>query len=276
MDTDEDGYDARPGNGHCSTALLRCSLRAAVEEANALGGKTYIELAADDYILTEGDLDIESDVAIRGRQYHPPHGNTRRTIIDPEDSRHFHVRQGGKLYLDTLILQSGGAPYESGDGGAVLNEGRFDARHIRIRDNGANVSGAGIYNAGTLHLAETHITGNHCTYGGGCGIYNAEGATATLFHVLVAENSAFRGTSGAGIYNAGELTITESEMRDNLGINGDNIRNDEGATLTIQGSTFVSPDQFAPGGIVVDGPPEDLRDEGGNERRYEPVEERTP
>jgi len=68
-----DAEDANPGNGVCATAAGRCSLRAAVMEANALAGADRALLARATYRLTivgggegAGDLDIDSDLEIVG------------------------------------------------------------------------------------------------------------------------------------------------------------------------------------------------------------------
>lgn len=44
--------DAVPGDGICATAAGACSLRAAVQEANALAGPDTIDLPAGTYVLT--------------------------------------------------------------------------------------------------------------------------------------------------------------------------------------------------------------------------------
>jgi CSLREA domain-containing protein len=76
-----DVVDANPGNGLCDTGNLvgsdpECTLRAAVQEANALAGTDTINLPAGTYTLTiggtgedvaaTGDLDITADVTITG------------------------------------------------------------------------------------------------------------------------------------------------------------------------------------------------------------------
>src|SRR6185369_5960639 len=63
-----DAVDANPGNGVCATAAGQCTLRAAIQEANASRGADTITLPAGTYTLTiagrnedaaaMGDLDI--------------------------------------------------------------------------------------------------------------------------------------------------------------------------------------------------------------------------
>lgn len=47
--TTADDHDVNPGNGVCSDSSSRCTLRAAIEESNALAGFDYIVLDALDY-----------------------------------------------------------------------------------------------------------------------------------------------------------------------------------------------------------------------------------
>lgn len=47
-----DAVDAAPGNGVCATAGGACTLRAAIQEANAFGGNDVITLPVGIYALT--------------------------------------------------------------------------------------------------------------------------------------------------------------------------------------------------------------------------------
>ena len=71
-----DEVDAAPGDGACVTLSGDCSLRAAIQEANALPGPDDVTLPAGTYTLTlaggaedaavTGDLDITDSIAIAG------------------------------------------------------------------------------------------------------------------------------------------------------------------------------------------------------------------
>src|SRR6266404_7208434 len=71
-----DAVDAAPGNGSCATAGGGCTLRAAIQEANANTGPDTITVPDGTYMLTiagrdedsaaTGDLDITDDVTITG------------------------------------------------------------------------------------------------------------------------------------------------------------------------------------------------------------------
>src|SRR5689334_10116845 len=86
-----DAPDASVGDGKCAAEGGGCTLRAAVQEADATGGASTITLPAGRYRLTvapvpaagsmsdmepaNGDLDLDGEVAIRG-------AGAGRTIID--------------------------------------------------------------------------------------------------------------------------------------------------------------------------------------------------
>src|SRR3989441_11636576 len=71
-----DAVDAVLGDGTCATAGNTCTLRAAIQEANAHTGADTIMVPAGTYLLTisgrgedaavTGDLDITDDVTITG------------------------------------------------------------------------------------------------------------------------------------------------------------------------------------------------------------------
>src|ERR1043166_2278639 len=66
VDTTADLPDVTPGDGICGSAGGSCTLRAAVEEANALSGADTVVLPAGHYRLTDGGLTINDDLRARG------------------------------------------------------------------------------------------------------------------------------------------------------------------------------------------------------------------
>jgi len=76
VDTGVDGVDADPADDRCATATGTCTLRAAVQQANATPGFDVIELAARQHSLSlaggaenlgaTGDLDLRAELLIRG------------------------------------------------------------------------------------------------------------------------------------------------------------------------------------------------------------------
>src|SRR5262249_12990409 len=80
-----DAVDAKPGDGVCATSSGVCTLRAAIQEANAHSGKDSITLPAGTYTLSiagpaedaaaTGDLDITDDLILNG-------AGAETTIVD--------------------------------------------------------------------------------------------------------------------------------------------------------------------------------------------------
>ena len=123
VDSTIDLQDAEPGNGNCAAWEEVCTLRAAIQEANALGGSHVITLPPGTYRLMisgrgelearSGDLNVVANITINGAV-------SATTIIDGAGlDRVFHVRNRGTLTLNDITVQHGHAgsgPMDSGGG----------------------------------------------------------------------------------------------------------------------------------------------------------------
>ena len=166
--------DANPGDGVCDIAppTRTCTLRAAIQEANALPGADQIILAPlpapNAYVLTPvAELVITDHLTMTG-------GGASTTIIDGNRS----VRPNSRV----LVAGSGITVNISG---------------VTIRNGGTGGGGGGIFNAGTVTLTNSTVSGNNAGENGG-GIYNGDG-TVTLTNSTVSGNNA--GEDGGGISN---------------------------------------------------------------------------
>ena len=194
VNTTLDAPDSNPGDGLCrSTIGNRCSLRAAIQEANALSGADTINVPAGTFILTRsgfddtaanGDLDINSTLIINGA------GQTA-TIIDGNDlDRVFHITGGFKVAMNNMTIQDG-------------------------NQTGTGLGGGGIASAsGTLFLTNVTLTSNLAFEPGGA-LFN--GGSATLNNVIISQNN---GSTGGGIINTGTLNITQSKINGNNSTTG--------------------------------------------------------
>ena len=152
--------DQNPGDGVCTVAppLNRCTLRAAIQEANAtsggphtifLGAATYtLALAgADEDAAFSGDLDVTEGMTIQGL-------GADSTVIDGAQlDRVFHVHLTS-LTLEKLTVTGGWPPNTPGvfPGGSHLGGGILvdDGASLRLTDtrvsgNRANVSGSAVF-----------------------------------------------------------------------------------------------------------------------------------
>jgi len=204
VNTTADAVDANPGDGVCRTAANTCTLRAAIQEANAFAGPDRINVPAGTFALAlngagenaaaTGDLDVTSSIAIWGI-------SSAATIIDasglaPRD-RVFHVL-AGPLELHQLRVTGGrGLP----DGGGILDQGaRVTLDQVEIRGCSANGDGGGIYTAGDtarVEITSSTITANSATSGGG--IANEDQSTVSISDTTLSNNTAAQ--SGGGLYN---------------------------------------------------------------------------
>lgn len=203
VDTTKDSPDAKPGDGQCVSKAGGCTLRAAIEEANATTLADTINVPPGTYALTvsstggpdfaqSGVLFLNGEVQILG-------GDAASTIVDGGGkSRVFETEKDSTISLMGLTIQNGLA-------------------------DGAN--GAGILNRGHLKLADVVVKGNRAKgdplsqSGGGAGIANDGSGTATFLNVRVESNTA--DGRGGGIANAGELQVMNSTISGNASLTDD-------------------------------------------------------
>ncbi len=249
-----DAVDANPGDGACATGTGACTLRAAIQEANALADNVVIDLPAGTYELSlsgagedaaaSGDLDItktQGTLAINGAS---AAGTLIRWSASATPDRIFEMHPGARVELVRITL-SGGAPPD-GDGGAIRNNGTLALTDVVVEQSQAPGRGGGIFNGGTLQLFTeengTLIRGNQAGTAGG-GIANAQGATAELQRVTVQGNRAAQ--DGGGIFNQGTLTVADASLiggesdaaGNEAGRNGGGIAHASGS-LTVIGATI--------------------------------------
>ena len=153
------------------------------------------------------------------------------------------VRTGSKLNL------SGGTVTGAwgGNGGALDIESGTTVRltDVIITGNHADDRGGGISNHGTLTMTRGSITNNesydHTSPGGGGGLFNYEGATATLTGVTFTGNEAWI-CGGGGIYNNGTLNLDGVTIQHNTSSScgGGIYSSNEKHLLKIQGANIIT------------------------------------
>jgi len=249
VDTTTDGADINPGDGLSDDDVGNCTLRAAIQETNAMPGHDIISLPAGNYNLSiigdnvsdaTGDLDITDDLTIIG-------DGAGTTIIDGGNrSRVFVVSSEITVEISGVTLQNGN---DAATGGGIYNSGTLTLTDIAIDSNTAE-AGGGIHNSATGDLTIISSTVSNNTASSGGGIFN-EGGMLSITDTVVSSNSA--GSSG-GIRNTGTVTIMNSMVRDNMsGCAGGGIDNKSGGTATITSSNFKGNKAPHGGGIANDG-----------------------
>lgn len=238
VDSTVDAVDAALGDGVCATVANECTLRAAIQEANQLGGSHTIVLPAGTYTLdivgpgedaaATGDLDVTADITIEG-------AGAVSTIVEAgfgsdagEVDRVFDVQAGGSLTIEGVTVRNG--EVRGADGGGIRSVGTLVVVDSRVVDNKAlddgvsNGNGGGIIGeVGSVTVRNSVIQGNQAQDDGG-------GITA-------ADNA--------------ELVIVNSVIRDNVaGDKGGGLEvNNDPATASITGSWFVGNHADDGGGI---------------------------
>jgi hypothetical protein len=206
-----------------------CTLRAAIEEANALPGRQSIlvDSAKGPFNLTKGDIDITTGldvIAVGGR-----------ALIDADHrSRIFYVTGDNIVNLRSLDLARGRvSAAERGGAMYVTDDALVQMSDSVIRESQANFGG---------------------------GVYLQAGGDLTLSDSAVRDNIA--GTPedgitgggvtqrGGGIFNLrGNVTIRDSAIFDNLAVRGGGLSN-FGGRVRIENSSVIDNEALALGGGI--------------------------
>jgi CSLREA domain-containing protein len=231
VNTTIDATDAGPGDGICESASgnQECTLRAAIQEANAHPDLNMIVLPRGTFSLTipggdedesvTGDLDITESIDIRGEGF-------LNTIVDGNeldrvlDIANVHVSLTGVTIQNGLSLGPGGGIRALGWPSGTLT---LDDVNVSNNTTQLNVSwsgGAGIWSSARLTITNSTIRRNHATGSGiGGGIFSNEPITPISQPGLVIENTVIAdniASYGGGVSaGCGSVVISNSTISDN-------------------------------------------------------------
>jgi len=277
VDSTEDAVDSRPGDGKCATSTGACTLRAAIQETNALSGADTIVLPAGNYVLSipgpaedaaaSGDLDITDSLTISG-------AGAATTVVDGAQlDRVFHVdptAKGIRVTLEGITIQHGKTTlisYVSASGAGVLlgttatqgnpvPSGTLTMRDCVVRDNASAAYGGGLTNnAGTMTLERTEVRNNLGGLGGG--IANGDQGVLMVVDSTIADNT---GPGGGGGVFSGLFDISPSATRVTLTrttLSGNHTSGEGGGLwmnrglLAASDSTFSGNVAFSGGGLSM-------------------------
>lgn len=215
-----DSVDADVGNPACADASGRCTLRAAIQQANFGVGADTIILPAGTFKLTRagdedaavlGDLDIADDLTIKG-------AGSGNTIVDGN----------GKVTMDR-VFQILASAHETNLSGLTIRNGKKDAGPF---DEGGGLLWEG--GGGHLHLDGVILEKNKASYYGGLAIrYSAGGGAVELDGIVLRRNSAKAAAGGLGAdltSSFGGFELRDSRIYSNTAY--------EGGGLYLQGTTL--------------------------------------
>ncbi|MBI4748116.1 MAG: putative Ig domain-containing protein [Acidobacteria bacterium] len=202
-----DAPDANPGDGVCQTAGGVCTLRAAIQENNAVPscGRTISFSVMGTINLTSALPDLSASVTLNNSL-----GEITVNRSSGGNYPIFNVASGIAVTINTLVIS-----------------------------NGLGVEGGGIRNAGSLTLTNSMLIGNGTVgarpvTGGGGGIFNTSTGVLTLNRCALVNNTATGqvGNGGAGsgggggglggaVYNnGGTVSITNTTFSGNQAVGG--------------------------------------------------------
>lgn len=227
-----DSLDAEPGDGLCADPEGQCSLRAAIQETNALPGEDTIVLGAGDFVLTRagggeddgtsGDLDINDDLSIGG-------AGADSTRID-----------GGAL--DRVVDLRGGAARTVRLTGLALRNGRLGGG-AGVLGSLAGLGGAGLRVAAGVDVQLSHVDvrDNHVVSAFAAIAIDNRGCIRGD-HVRILDNTDPAGVGSGHAISGGIVTdgasscleLEDSEISGNRGDLSGALHVDGGAPVTLR------------------------------------------
>jgi CSLREA domain-containing protein len=275
VDSTNDAVDANPGDGICATTEGECTLRAAIQETNALPGADIINLPAGTYLLTlpgtledsglSGDLDILDTLQIIGEQ--DSEGQPASIVDANQLDRVFQVYSSVTVSMEAIQIQ-GGQPPEDDNwvtfedcGGGIYNSGHLTLNGVVITNNAAPGYGGGIQSDSGLQIMGSLVSNNDAIHGGGI----STNGTMFMTDSQVLSNTAT--TWGGGIYQAGlgsmEIIASEISMNETSFQSASYLVGGGGifsfGAMTLTGVNIVGNGTYGDGGgIYYDNPAESL------------------
>ena len=261
-----DFHDMTPGDGVCDTGIdigfVTCTLRAAIEESNALGGHHEIHVPGGSYFL-RGLLKITTSLSIKGvgpknptiidfsgglilrisnpgtkvRIFDVTLRNGRGIIVD-DQANPILIEEGSSLLLQNSIVSDTIGFQTNFQTEAIRNLGFLSLVRSTVRDHQLCSSSNGfildpVTGTPTGKCDENRLEGGGLSgLGGGIGNYGR----LVVFASTISNNTAKR---GGGIFNTGSMDITNSTISGNRASVGGGIYTASLAGVRITFSTIT-------------------------------------
>jgi CSLREA domain-containing protein len=251
VDSTVDEPDADVRDYQCLSRSRRCTLRAAVEQANYIGGMYGISLSSATYTL-RSPLDIKTDIRIGGRT---------DAVIDCQNATTAFAVTGQLHLSGTSVRRCQGIVNRGftflsgvrleGNSGPIWNYRELWVSGCTFSENRAvsPIPGGAIVNEEDAYTTvfESHFEGNGSDTDGGAIVNRGE---MDVIIVRFENNSAAR---GGAIHNSGNLWLQLSTFQFNEGNDGGAVFN-RGEALVYQ-SGFVHNRADSRGGAIWSGAP---------------------
>ncbi|MEO6061155.1 MAG: SdrD B-like domain-containing protein [Thermoflexales bacterium] len=245
VDDTTDLPDALVGNGVCATTAGTCSLRAAIQEANAHAGPDTVSLPAGTFVLTRtgpfensaftGDLDLRDTITVAGagRGLTLIDGNLTDRVFEifpavtnapmTATLSAFTIRRGGnvstgcgmdirntqtRVFVSQVDIRDGACQASNGYGGIYFNGAYLLSLDDVVIDNNTGWNGGGLYHTGgRLFISGTLISNNTAQSNGGGGL--AQNAFVSVNRSAFAGNRSASNGGGLYLFNvSGGITST--------------------------------------------------------------------
>ena len=194
---------------------VECTLREAIEAANAMSDDDVIEFDAVVFNVAQTITLGGTELTIRnGTLTINGTGANLLTVSGANASRVFYVISATATISGLTVSNGNGiGAVGSSSGGGIYNAARLNLTNSIIRNNSANLGG-GIYTLNTINFTNSTVSSNTATDGGG--IF----AQGSLTNVTVSDNMA---TRGGGIYVVIPSNILNSTVSNNAATDGGGI-----------------------------------------------------
>ncbi len=243
-----DTNDANVGDNICADSDGKCTLRAAIQEANTSPYQDGVNFALpmpSTIDLTLGELPITSNIYIAGPgaknltiQRSPAEGMPNFRVFSINYTDGFVV----PLTIRGLSIKNGKS---NGDGGAIYINYSTTVYliDVAITNNSAGGSGGGIFNAGRVFMTRSLVASNRNAGLFSGGIINIGPAMSVISNSTLTNNS---GNQGGAIYNTGNLLLVNNTISHNSAtVGGSSIMNGSNENVSVL-NTIIGMDAASP------------------------------
>lgn len=262
-----DEHDGNISDAVCDTDLitagLQCTLRAAVEQANAVNSndRVLFNLPANSTVILTaangGEIPIENNgtLEIIGA------GANTLTIDGGAGTNRIFYTNKASATISGITLTGGngeGREFNIAGGAILASEGSLTLNSVHITGNTASNSGAGVYFKFTTYQILNSTFSANSTGGSGGGFFSPSNTRGTAVNTTISGNTA--ADAGGGIGNTGILSLQNVTITENTAPRGGgifhvgalNIGNTivAGNTATVSNRHEIS---FEGGGITSEG-----------------------
>jgi hypothetical protein len=219
-----DTNDANTADNLCLDALGNCTLRAAIQQANALAGDDTITfaLATPATInLTIGELLINSNITIIGAGARNLTVQ-RSTEVGTTKFRIFNIfgNAGTTVAISNITIANGNIAEAGSVGGgiSIAPNNTLNLTNVSLKNNSADFGG-GVASGGMLNVSNSTISNNIAIQGGGIRV---DGSSVTnISNSTISDNTAStvgttQGNGGGIVVFSGQLNLTNVTVSNNV------------------------------------------------------------